>query len=88
MKLKCKILNKYMKQILEGKKKVEHRQVESIIFVDEDGKEYEFEVKDVKKVSNDYSGLVIREMLKQKYPDVPWDDDLLTITIELGREIK
>jgi len=31
MKLKCKILGKYLKQILEGKKKVEYRQVESII---------------------------------------------------------
>jgi len=40
MKLKCKIKDKYMKQILEGKKKVEYRQVESIIFVDEQGEEY------------------------------------------------
>ena len=89
MKLKCKIRDKYLKQILEGKKKVEYRQVESIIFVDDQGKEYEFEVKDV-EAPKDIDGIrgSFIHWLKHKYLEVPWDDDLPTIAIRLGRRIK
>jgi len=83
MKLRAKIKNKYLKQILEGKKKVEYRQVESIILVDEQGKEYEFEVKRI--------GLTPSvEWLREKFPDVEWKDELrrTTIIIELGRRMK
>jgi len=82
MKLRAKILNKYMKQILEGKKKAEYRQVESIILVDEQGKEYEFEVKDVTDV------FLAVNSLRKKYPDISWKDNLPTIAIELGKRIK
>jgi len=82
MKLRAKILNKYLKQILEGKKKVEYRQVESIILVDEQRKEYEFEVENIR------DAWYTIDMLKFRYPDVPWDDNLPTIAIELGRRIE
>jgi len=89
MKLKCKIKDKYLKQILKGEKKVEYRQVESIIFVDEQGKEYEFEVKSIENVpTHMYGGLYTDCILRKKYPDVSWDDDLPTIAIELGRRIR
>jgi len=88
MKLKCKIKDKYLKQILKGEKRLEYRQVESIIFVDEQGKEYEFEVEKVGTVSRDYGGLGIMQLLKKKYPDVWWKDNLPTIAIRLGRRIK
>ena len=81
MKLKCKIKDKYLKQILKGEKKIEYRQIESITFIDEQGKEYEFEVKDVTDV------FLAVNSLRKKYPDVPWDDNLPTIAIELGRRI-
>ena len=88
MKLKCKIKDKYMKQILEGKKKVEYRQVESIIFVDEQGEEYEFEVKELLKVPDDMYFISNIDDLRVRYPDVPWKDNLPTIAIRLGRRIK
>jgi len=83
MKLKCKIKDKYLKQILKGEKKVEYRQIESITFIDEVGNEYEFEVNEVWRLS-----YWTENMIKRKYPDVPWDDDLPTLAIELGRRIK
>jgi len=83
MKFKCKIKNKYLEQILRGEKKTEYRQIESIILVDEQGKEYEFEVTDVYAYPSLY-------WLRKEYPDVPWKDELwrATIAIELGRRIK
>ena len=82
MKLKAKIKNKYLKEILEGKKKEEYRQIESIILVDEQGNEYEFEVKGISLVA----GL---DWLRKKYPDVDWKDEYRysTIKIELGELI-
>jgi len=73
MKLKCKIKDKYLRQILSGKKKVEYRQVESIIFVDEQGNEYEFEVGDIWQ-ANTYEA----DKIKRLHPDM----------FELGRRIK
>ena len=89
MKLKCKIKDKYLKQILKGEKKIEYRQIESITFIDEQGKEYEFEVKNV-EASKDIEGIrgSFIHWLKHKYPDVSWKDNLPTIAIELGRRIK
>jgi len=89
MKLRAKILEKYLKQILEGKKKVEYRQVESIILVDEQQKEYEFEVKDIQdsRRSATYP-FGILWYVKRGYPELQWDDNLPTIAIRLGRRIK
>ena len=83
MKLRAKIKNKYLKEILEGKKKKEYRQIESIILIDEQGNEYEFEVKRVGLVG----GL---DWLKQQYPDVEWKEELRwnTIVLELGKRLK
>ncbi len=83
MKLRAKIKNKYLKEILEGKKKEEYRQIESIILVDEQGNEYEFEVKRVGLAGN-------LDWLKQRYPDVEWKEELRwnTIVLELGKRLK
>lgn len=83
MKLKCKIKNKYLEQILRGEKKTEYRQIESIILVDEQGREYEFEVKEI------YSFPYVAR-LRKEYPDVPWKDELRcsTIAIDLGDDVK
>ena len=85
MKLRAKIKNKYMKQILSGRKTVEYRQIESMVLTDEDGNEYEFEVKDIENMTYYYFFL---PELMEKYPDVPWKDDLPTIEIVLGERIK
>ena len=83
MKLRAKIKNKYLKEILEGKKKEEYRQIESIILVDEQGNEYEFEVKRVGLAGS-------LDWLKQRYPDVEWKEELRwnTIVLELGKRLK
>ena len=82
MKLKCKIKDKYLKQILNGEKKIDYRQIESIIFVDESGKEHEFEVKGITLVVLDDG------YLKENYPDIEWKDNLPTIGIRLGKKIE
>jgi len=79
MKLKCKIKDKYLKQILNGEKKIDYRQIESITFVDESGKEHEFEVRDILLVVLDDG------WLKENYPDIEWKDNLPTIGIKLGK---
>ena len=78
MKLKCKIKDKYLKQILNGEKKIDYRQIESITFVDESGKEHEFEVRDIYLT-------VYSSWLKNSYPDIEWKDNLPTIGIKLGK---
>ena len=87
MKLQAKIKNKYLKQILEGKKNVEYRQIESIVFVDEQGNEYEFKVNKIFNIPQDTYILTIND-LRMLYPDVPWKDNMLTIGIVLGERIK
>ena len=82
MKLKAKIKNKYLKEILEGGKKVEYRQIESITLVDEDGNEHEFGVIDVRVLRPSEKNL-----LKKTYPDVEWKDNLPTIGILLGKRL-
>ena len=89
MKLRAKILRKYLEEILRGKKKIEYRQVESIILVDEQGKEYEFEVtyvQDSRRCATYPLGVLW--YVKRNYPELQWDDNLPTIAIELGRRIK
>ena len=87
MKLRAKIKNKYLKQILAGKKNVEYRQIESIIFVDEQGKEWEFKIDGIQKIPEDMFLMDIDD-LRTLYPDVEWKDNLPTIAIELGERIK
>ena len=94
MKLRCRIKNEYLKDILEGIKTIEyrqwikHQQIESIIFIDEQDREYEFEVKSVKTVDKDYGGEDVLKLLRKKYPDVPWDDDLPITAIRLGKRLR
>lgn len=83
MKLRCKIKKNYLDQIVSGEKQVEYRQIESIIFECE-GKEYEFEVEEVKELS----GADEIASLKQRYPDINWSYSLPTIAIELGKRKK
>ena len=82
MKLRAKIKNKYLKEILEGRKKEDYRQIESIIFVDEQGNEYEFEVYNIGIMC---SGI---GWLRKNYPDIEWKDGLTTISIQLGKRIE
>ena len=90
MKLRVKILRKYLEQILKGEKKVEYRKVESIIFVDEKGNEYEFEVKGINAACKGYSNWSedYIELLRKIYPDISWNDNLPLLEIKLGRRIK
>jgi len=80
MKLRAKIKSKYLDQILCGLKGEEYRQIESIILIDEKGRECEFEVRGIKQLSTKH----IKE-LKKRYKDVKWDDNLLTVRIDLGK---
>ena len=80
MKLKCKIKDKYLQMILQGIKTKEYRQVESIIFVDEQGKEYEFEVISIIPA--------VTSHLMEDYPDIDWKYNLPSLQIELGKRIK
>jgi len=79
LKLRAKIKNKYLKQILSGEKKQEYRQIESIILEDESGNEYEFEVNNIIVLPR-----YIIDALKYDYPDIEWDDSLPVLAIELG----
>lgn len=83
MKLRCKIRQKYMEEILKGRKVYEYRQIESIVLEDAHGREYEFEVKDIKILSRRNI-----EALKLNFPDIEWKDDLITIRIRLGKRLK
>ncbi len=49
-----------------------------------EGKEYEFEVEEVKELS----GANEIASLKQRYPDINWSYSLPTIAIELGKRKK
>lgn len=80
MKLKAKIKSKYLDQILHGLKREEFRQIESVTLIDEKGRECEFEVKGIKQLSPKH----IKE-LKKCYKDIKWDDNLLTVRIDLGK---
>jgi len=83
MKLRAKIKSKYLDQILYGLKREEFRQIESIILIDEKGRECEFEVKGVVQIHHR-----LLDHLRRGYPDIPWDDKLITVRIDLGKLIR
>jgi hypothetical protein len=81
MRLIAKIFPHYFKQILEGEKKEEFRQMEEIVFVNaKTGEEIIFRIKGISKTNN-------LEELRKQYPDVPWKEDLVTVKIELGEMV-
>lgn len=90
MKLTCKITPKYMQQILDGKKNIEYRQVESIIFKCGEDKKYEFEVSDISVYpkEKDLPYPNVTRQLRKRYPDIDWRDDLQTFAIFLGKRVK
>ena len=81
MKLKCKILPKYLKAILDGTKDVEYRQVESIVLINsKTGKEHEFEVTDLWMHK-------AKDVVFEAYPDIKWDRKKQILCIGIGKKV-
>ena len=84
MKLHAKVFPKYFEEIKAGRKLVEYRQLESIIFINSvTGEEMEFEIDDIVPMMPTFC----LDVLRRKYPDVPWREGLTTVQIRLGRRI-
>jgi len=78
MMLKCKILPKYLDEILQGRKQIEYREIEGIEFNDGTRKV----VVNIKNIDN----LIDNDFLIDNYPDIKWGDKL-KIRIFLGSVI-
>jgi hypothetical protein len=83
MRLIAKIFPHYFKEILDGEKKEEFRQLEEIVFVNSrTGEELTYEIKGI---------FVVRpeevNKLKETFPDVKWKENLVTVQINLGERI-
>jgi len=82
MKLKAKIKKEYLDAILSGEKGWEYRQFESIIFVDEKGREIEFEIRHIRMVDSTDETLI-----RRVYSDIPFLPDKPIFQIFLGRMV-
>jgi hypothetical protein len=84
MKLRAKVNSAYLDQILEGTKKIEYRQIESMILVDENQREVEVEAIQVVRVHDvkEYDKIIV------DHPNVPWDPEMCIHKIYLGEVLK
>ena len=82
MDLECKIKAKYLDEILEGSKREEFRQFDTILFVDERGRRARFEIDYVFEV--EYTE---EERIRESYPDVPWKVEKAIYGFRLGKKV-
>lgn len=82
MKLRAKIKSKYLDDILDGVKRNEFRQFESITLTDENGRCVEVEINLIEWLGNKQARRIIAD-----HPDVDWDDGKPVYRIELGEQL-
>ena len=83
MNLACTIRSNYFDQIASGFKHFEFRQFETITLTDDLGRTITLTVEGVERCGPDEDVEV-----RDRYPDVPWNDDLPIYKIGLGRIIR
>ena len=83
MNLACIIRSKYFDQIASGCKHFEFRQFETFTLTDDLGRTITLTVEGVERCGPDEDVEV-----RDRYPDVPWNDDLPIYKIGLGRIVR
>ncbi len=63
-----------------GTREAEHKELEGVIFRDDEGKERKFKIDGMIPQSTNF--------MKKKMPDVDWDDSCYHFTVIIGEEIK
>jgi len=83
LKLRAKVLPKYFKEIQSGDKDVEYRQFDTITFVNtETNEEISRELSFLMRLSPPEA-----ELIRQRHPDVPWDDKKEIYALGLKRPV-
>jgi len=80
MKLRAKVNSACLDQILAGTKKIEYRQIESMVLVDENAREVEVEAIQVVRVLD----IKEDEKIRADHANVPWDPEMCIHKIYLG----